>query len=120
MADEIQDANVIHIFQEMGDGGTPQNPPKWIATIGPKDQGKEATGINPIEATIALVMRCHNEHWPFDLGWQPEHRRARYTPPTPPERPAVTAGHTNPSVPIPEAYIDPGPKPGPIPPKPMP
>jgi hypothetical protein len=105
MGDEIQDANVIRIWQELGEDDRPQSPQKWLAHVGPIDLGKQATGTNPVEALIALTMVCHNERWPFDLGWQPEAARvkARFTPPTPPERPTPTAGAVNPSVPFSEA-----------------
>lgn len=106
MGDEIQNANVISIWQELAEDGKPQIPQKWIASIGPEGHGKQATGVNPIEALNALTLKCHWERWPFDLGWQPDHQRARYTPPTPPERPTPTAGAVNPAVPIPNPSID--------------
>src|SRR4051812_32804569 len=95
VADEIQDANVIRIWRELDDEGKPFDPDRWVARVGPEGQGKQAPGANPIEAAIALVSLCHNERWPFDLGWQPDHVRQqrRFPPPAAAERPNPTAVH---------------------------
>jgi len=115
MGDEIKDANVIHIWQELDDQGLPFNPAQWVASIGPHDQGKQAPGINPIEALSGLMMACHNDRWPFDLGWRPDHVKARSAPherpATPPDVATTAKGeHVL-------TASNPGPMPGPIPPK---